>query len=53
MAIQMQPQGRGQHAVYTGRNNGWSKHAKFDRYGNYVGQFTKKQTNQKRKNNGK
>ena len=49
MAIQWVAQGRGQIARITGRNSGYSKHAKFNQYGHYVGQYTK-QTNKKRKN---
>ena len=48
MAIQYVPCGHGQRPNTVGRNNGWSKHAKFDRYNNYVGQYTKKQTNKKK-----
>jgi hypothetical protein len=47
MATQFQALGHGQVAITVGRNNGWSKHAKFVG-GYYVGQHTK-QTNQKRK----
>lgn len=44
MGIRYVPCGHGQQAVTIGRNNGWSKHARFDSYGNYIGQSTK-QTN--------
>jgi hypothetical protein len=47
MATQFIPCGHGQRAITSGRNNGWSKHAKFVG-GQYAGQHTK-QTNQKRK----
>jgi hypothetical protein len=51
MGWQLKPLGHGQISVFEGRNGGWSKHAKFNRHGDYIGQHTKKQTNAKRKKN--